>query len=559
MSRWNRNAKNMGLLLALTLCLTTVLPAVAGAESTEVTRIQANTYVGDPGEMVESFDITVSNPEKFKDLKASDFDITGNYNGYPLDQAEEIVQDNYSDDGIKLTIQDHTIHMTVEPFKFPGGMKSTFAVTSATYPELSFDEKSVTEVKTRTVDEFEKGQYKGSNGETLSYRLKRSPSEEPKPLVVWLHGGGEVGTDGRSHLTANRGAVVWTESGYDTSVLAVQYPQNYSFKIYDNPEQLAQMQAYFVTQYELIQQLVAEGEVDADRIYLAGVSSGGGGAFRFMTQYPDLFAGAIVVAAKDTVADYTGTVEAFKQELKDIVNVPMWIIHADNDPTTDSRTSTLAYEALSELGAKNVKLTRYDDAYMDSQRLYGAMKHWSWVPAFNDQALLEDLFKLTKHVTGEQTESNTGQEIQPLEAVTRAQIAVVLATTLDLPEASSDDLYTDAAPDWADSAIAKVTQAGLMNGIRSQIFAPDAELTRAQMAMIVNHILESRGWKPAASQQMMPFTDVNRTHWAYEAIQNSTNAGVMSGVTQQKFGATEVVTGTQLQLILNRLNQIETN
>ncbi len=554
------NTRNMGWMLALTLSLSVIWPETVGAESIQVIRIQANTYVGNPGEMVESFDITVANPEKYQNLNASDFDITGNYDGYPLNEAEEIVQNDYQDDGIKLTIQDHTIHMTVKPFKYPGGMKSQFAVTSKTYPELSFNEESVSQVKTRTVDEFEKGQFTGSNGASLSYQLKRSPSEEPKPLMVWLHGGGEVGTDGRSHLTANRGAVVWTESGYDTSVLAVQYPENYSFKIYDNPEQLAQMQAYFVAQYELIQKLVAEGEVDPNRIYLSGVSSGGGGAFRFLTQYPDLFAGAIIVAAKDTVADYTGSVEAFKKELKDIVDVPIWIMHAKNDPTTDSRTSSLAYQALTELGAQHVNMTLYDDAYMDNQRLYGAMKHWSWVPAFDNKVVLADLFQRSKTAAGEQDGGNTGHGTKPTEPVTRAQIALVLAGKLNLSEVSEFTYpYTDSAPEWARQAIVSVTDAGLMNGISKEVFAPESEVTRVQMAVIVDHILSSRDWNPAGESTVSSFKDVNEKHWAYNAVQNSVKAGIMSGMSKDQFGSSKSITASQLELILQRLEQLPTN
>ncbi|MDU5950308.1 MAG: PHB depolymerase family esterase, partial [Paenibacillus macerans] len=196
-------------------------------------------------------------------------------------------------------------------------------MTNERYPELSFNEASVTTLKTRTVDDFVAGEYTGTNGEKLSYRLKLSASAAPQPLVVWLHGGGEVGTDNLKQLTENKGAVAWIESGYDTSVLAVQFPKNYGWKIYDNAEELSRMRDYFEVQAELIGELVDSGKVDPNRIYVAGVSSGGGGALRFLMQYPGLFAGSIVVAAKDTVADYTGSVEAFKRELQDLPDVPV--------------------------------------------------------------------------------------------------------------------------------------------------------------------------------------------------------------------------------------------
>ncbi|WP_272037919.1 S-layer homology domain-containing protein [Paenibacillus sp. JJ-100] len=544
-------------MLALTMSLSVIWPGISRAEEAQVTQIQANTFVGDPGEMVESFDITVTDVEKYKNLKASDFEITGNYDGYPLNAAGEIVQNNYEDDGITLTIKDRTIHMAVKPFKYPGGLKSEFAVTNKTYPELSFDQNNIDQVKTRTVDEFEHASFTASNGVTLSYNLKRSPSKEAKPLMVWLHGGGEVGTDGRNHLTANRGAVVWTESGYDTSVLAVQYPENYSFKIYDNAEQLPIMEAYFKAQYELIQKLVAEGEVDPDRIYLSGVSSGGGGAFRFLTQYPDLFAGAIIVAAKDTIADYTGSVDAFKQELKGIVDVPIWIMHAENDPTTDSRTSSLAYQALTEMGAKQVHLELYDDAFMDSHRFYGGLKHWSWVPAFNNKEVIASLFNLHKGKTGDQDQGSSDDGVQPSEPVTRAQIAVVLADALQLPEGTEDYPYADDAPEWAVKAITKVTKAGLMKGIGNETFAPENEVTRAQMAVIVDHILSSKAWVPDDDSAAIVFDDINSKHWAYTAVQNSVRAGVLTGVIKGQFNPNHSVTGAQLEQIIDQLKQLK--
>ncbi|MEK3777405.1 S-layer homology domain-containing protein [Paenibacillus sp. FSL K6-4396] len=557
MKRWNMSTQSARWMLALTLCLTTIWPAAASAESVEVSRIQANTYVGDPGEMVESFDITIANPVKYQNLKASDFEITGNYDGYPLNEAEEIVQTNYADDGIKLTIQDHTIHMEVEPFKYPGGMISKFKVTNKTYPELSFDETNVDKVVTRTVDDFEKGTYTGSNGETLSYRLKRSPSTNAQPLVVWLHGGGEVGTDGRSHLTANRGAVVWTESGYDTSVLAVQYPENYSFKIYDNTEQLAKMQAYFVAQYELIQKLVAEGEVDPDRIYLAGVSSGGGGALRFMMQYPDLFAGAVVIAAKDTVADYTGSVDGFKDALKDIVNVPIWLHHAKGDPTTDSRTSILAYEALLELGS-DPDIFVYDDDFMEGNNLYGGLKHWSWVPALASYQTPDFLFNQDKGISDADIYTRMDRRIKAYEIVDRTQLAVWIADFLKLPNPQYEESYSDTFERWSQKAISQVTEAGVMQGTGNNKFSPLGDITRAQLAVILDKMKKNLGIEPDQSEAAM-FDDVPPTHWAYEAIRNSSQYDIMGGKEAQLFAPNDVVDGEEFHDIMGRLYLTKAN
>ncbi|WP_025679254.1 S-layer homology domain-containing protein [Paenibacillus massiliensis] len=551
-----------GLLAAVIGTAGLIVPAAA-EEATFVQQITGQAYVGDAGTMVESFDIKVSDVSRYADLQAEDFDITGNYDGYPVNEQGEIVQDNYEDDGLEIAVSEEGIHLTFKPFRYPGGTVSAFAVTNTKFPELSFNADKVDSVSIRTVDEFEPGTFTASNGETLPYRLKLSASTGPQPLVVWLHGGGEVGTDNIKQLTENRGATTWTESGKDTSVLAVHYPKNYDWAIYSHAEQLKKMQDYFVLQYELIQKLVTEGKVDPDRIYLAGVSSGGGGAFRFMMQYPDLFAGAIVVAAKDAVADYKGPVDAFKQELKGLVDMPLWIVHAENDPITDSRTSKLAYQALTELGSTKVKETLYTDEFMDSQRFYGAMKHWSWVPVFNDQDMINWLFSQKRDSSETLSTEPASEEVteQPAASgpITRAELAGLLTTELNLPVAASVyGLYEDVQGTERTQEIEAVTQAGLMRGIGQGQFAPDAAVTRAQLVVIVGQWLESNGVEGAESPgSTTGYSDVPEKHWAYQNAVIVSRFGIMPANGAGQLKPAQVVAVAEAAQVLKSLQQYE--
>lgn len=551
-----------GLLAAVIGTAGLIVPAAAD-EATSVQRITGHAYVGDAGTMVESFDIEVADVNRYADLQAEDFDITGNYDGYPVNQQGKIVQENYEDDGLEIAVSEDGIHLAFKPFRYPGGTVSSFAVTNAKFPELSFNADKVDSVSIRTVDEFEPGAFTASNGETLPYRLKLSASAGPQPLVVWLHGGGEVGTDNIKQLTENRGATTWTESGKDTSVLAVHYPKNYDWAIYSNAEQLEKMQGYFVLQYELIEKLVAEGKVDPDRIYLAGVSSGGGGAFRFMMQYPDLFAGAIVVAAKDAVADYKGSVDVFKQELNGLVDMPLWIVHAENDPITDSRTSKLAYQALTELGSTKVKETLYSDEFMDSQRFYGAMKHWSWAPVFNDQDMINWLFSQKRDSNATPSTETTPEVVteQPTASgtITRSELAGLLTTELDLPVAASVyGLYKDVQGTERTQEIEAVTQAGLMRGIGQGKFAPDAVVTRAQLVVIVGQWLESNGVDGAESPgSTTGYSDVPEKHWAYQDAVIVSRFGIIPANDAGQLKPAQAVTVTEAAQILKSLQQYE--
>ncbi|MEW4371623.1 S-layer homology domain-containing protein [Paenibacillus kandeliae] len=529
-------------------------PAVAADDAAKV-HITGQAHVGDAGTMVTSFDIEVSDPAHYRDLTAGDFDITGNYDGYPLNVKGEVVQNNYADDELNVSMQGQLIHLNFRPFLYKGGSIEKFAVKNSRFPELSFTADDVSQLSIQTVDDFKPGVITSSDGESLPYRLKLSSSAGPRPLVVWLHGGGEVGTDNIKQLTENRGSTTWTESGKDTSVLAVHYPQNYDWAIYDKPDQLAKMQQYFTMQQQFIQQLIADGKVDPNRIYVAGVSSGGGGAFRFLMQYPDLFAGAIVIAAKDTIADYKGSVDAFKTALKSLVHTPIWIVHAENDPITDSRTSKLAYQALTELGSTQVKETLYSDAFMDSQRFYGAMKHWSWVPAFHDQSMMDWLF--AQHKTGDTTaadSSNTpagNSSNTPITStpITRAELAALLRAAMNDTTlvSTAATRYTDIANVPQKDAIQAVTAAGWMRGVGKKQFAPNAAVTRAQLAVIVAAWLKQVD--PSQQVATTGYTDVPPQHWAYTATLAVKPLSILPGTSEKLEPVKTVSTAEATQLI----------
>ncbi|MGO4728848.1 S-layer homology domain-containing protein [Paenibacillus sp. 2KB_22] len=534
--------KKMALLVVATLLTNTLFSSIADANDNKaIKRITANTYIGDLGTMVDSFDIVVDDIDKFKEVQSTDFDVTGNYDGYSINEKEETVQSNYENDGIELHTSGQTLHLKVKAFRYPGGPKSDFVIYNSKYSELSFTKEDVSQIKTRTVDDFKAGTFTGSNGHTLSYQLKQSESNEARPLVVWLHGGGEVGNDNLKQLTENRGATVWTESGKDTSVLAVQYPKNYGWAIYNNPEQLKLMQDYFLVQYELILDLIKEDKVDANRIYLVGASSGGGGAFRFMMQYPDLFAGSLVIAAKDAIADYKGSVDVFKEELKDLVKTPIWIIHAENDPITDSRTSTLAFKALSELGSSVVKETIYDDAFMNKHRLFGDLKHLSWVPTFNDSTLVNWLFN--------QRKSDLSEILSETKEVTRAQLANALVHALHLPTVTDTKIYSDINSSKEKQQILQVTHSGLMNGVANSIFSPEGKVTRAQLATVATNWIGNSDY----TDSTFTLSDIPVDHWAYSSIIRVIDLNLMNMNDRKQFEPNKPVSGEEVQDLLLKL------
>jgi predicted peptidase len=376
----------------------------------EATEITLMSHIGDNGILVTSIEYKTKSGDSIEHISADDFEIIIGNKKYGV---------------IRLSHEGDTLKLATDPFPFDGAaeykdgkLKHNDFVVKCAIETLSFT-KEKCKLNIETVDDFISSTYKASNGIELPYWLYMPKGQSNVPLMVWLHGGGEVLETSYkgANLTKNRGATCWIESGKNTAVLSVQFPKNYPFGISDKPEALKMMEAYNVVQYELIQELISEGKIDPRRIYVSGASSGGGGVLRFVMQYPDLFAAALPICAKDTLIPLSepfglaykmeGSLELSEEDHQkcyndiydlmqnyDITNVPIWFVHADNDPVCTSYTSKILYDILQKMGAKNNKITLYSNEEM--QQSGALFYHASWIPAFNDKEIINWIYKQSK-------------------------------------------------------------------------------------------------------------------------------------------------------------------
>ncbi len=391
----------------------TVTAASTGrGQGVTVENVTLHTYVGDDGQEVESITYLLKDIRELGSIEPEDFRIT-------------IGSDSYKVNDIK--IMRNNVKLYMDSFRYLGKtvyneeMQSThydFAVDS-TVDALDLKKGDTCLVKTRTVDDFVKGTFTGSNGIELPYWLYMPAGSSKVPLMLWEHGGGEVlatSFEGANILN-NRGAVSWIEEGYQTAVLSFQFPENYSFGISDKPDQLKMMQDYNLVIHEFIQDLINKGKVDSRRVYISGASSGGGAVLRFVMQYPDFFAAALPICAKDTLIPisqtyglaykFNGSLALDDQDYQkcyrdisdlmshyNITGVPMWFVQAENDPVCTSYTTKILYQVLKDQGAKNNKITMYSDEEMKQagQMIY----HSSWVPAFRSREIMDWVYSQKK-------------------------------------------------------------------------------------------------------------------------------------------------------------------
>lgn len=143
--------------------------------------------------------------------------------------------------------------------------------------------------------------------------------------------------------------------------------------------------------------------------------------------------------------------------------------------------------------------------------------------------------------------NGTGQGLfQPGREVTRAELAQMLnAIMMDFPEIvpSFSDVAWEA---WYAPAVERVTGLGLMTGTEG-LFRPDAPATRAECAAALALLIP---YEVAAAGS---FPDVGTDHWAYEAISRTAAQGLLCGDDQGNFRPDDSLLRCEAAAVFNRL------
>ena len=177
------------------------------------------------------------------------------------------------------------------------------------------------------------------------------------PLVIFLHGSGERGTD--IEVVKKHGPPMLVEKNPAFPFIVIS-PQL--------PEQTGPTDRFWpiLPLEALLDHALKTWRVDPSRVYLTGLSLGGIATWHWGTARPERFAALAPVAA---FGDPSNACKA-----KD---VPVWAFHGDHDDAVDTRGDFEMVDALKKCGSNPApRLTVYPNT-----------DHWSWVPAYNDPAL----------------------------------------------------------------------------------------------------------------------------------------------------------------------------
>ena len=188
------------------------------------------------------------------------------------------------------------------------------------------------------------------------------------PLMLFLHGAGERGTD--LQRAGIHGPLKLVREGreFPLIIIAPQCPE----------KELWQSEPLM----QLLDRVTDKYAVDTKRIYLTGLSMGGYGAWSLGLRHPEKFAALVPICgganAIDAILGPGDKGAAFQ-------SLPIWAFHGAKDDVVPLDESERIVNELKKRGVRDIKLTVYPEA-----------KHDSWSETYQNPELHEWLARQSR-------------------------------------------------------------------------------------------------------------------------------------------------------------------
>jgi predicted peptidase len=217
---------------------------------------------------------------------------------------------------------------------------------------------------------FQDRVFRGPDGRASRYALfvpHAYTPERPVPVILFLHGGGEAGTDGRKPTQVGLGpAIRVREATFPFLVVFPQardpVPSTHGSWLPGQPDGERAL--------AILDEVRQRYQTDPQRVYLTGISVGGSGTWQMAASHPDRWAAIVPVCGIGP--------RARAGALKD---VPCWCFHGADDGVVPVEFSRGMVAALTEAGGS----PRYTE--------YPGVGHDSWDRAYNTDELYDWLLQ----------------------------------------------------------------------------------------------------------------------------------------------------------------------
>jgi len=144
-------------------------------------------------------------------------------------------------------------------------------------------------------------------------------------------------------------------------------------------------------------------------------------------------------------------------------------------------------------------------------------------------------------------------EFAPNATMTRAMLVTVLWRMEGAPKARACEFKDVAEGAWYEEAVAWAAEESIVNGMTETSFAPNAAITREQMATILYRYAQYKGMSTRGNADLDDYTDADSiSAYAAKAMNWAVANGLITGMTETALAPTGTATRAQVATILMR-------
>jgi predicted peptidase len=228
-------------------------------------------------------------------------------------------------------------------------------------------------------NDFDYCEYARKN-ETLLFRLKKPAPFDPAkkyPALVFFHGAGERGSDNEAQLLHLHDIAYLKKRDLPFFLFAPQCPLDQQWVAGDwtrgENEFREEPTAPMKLTIDWLNESSFQHNLDANRLYVLGLSMGGFAVWDIISRMPNTFSAAVPICGGGD-----------EKKAKDIGPVPVWAFHGLADHVVNVRRSRNMVSALRENGHE-VRYTEIDNA-----------GHDVWKIALHDRRLFRWILRQSK-------------------------------------------------------------------------------------------------------------------------------------------------------------------
>jgi hypothetical protein len=149
----------------------------------------------------------------------------------------------------------------------------------------------------------------------------------------------------------------------------------------------------------------------------------------------------------------------------------------------------------------------------------------------------------------------TDTTFAPYKNITRAEVAQLLVRMLKLEGANTGKSFSDVPETaWYSEAVQIAYDHGYITGQSDSVFNPTANITKQELAVVIERILVSNGFNKATTDYTVIYPDAaSIASWAKSSVSTITRENILESIPTEDFGATNEATRGETAVMLYNL------